>query len=187
MSDPDDPAAAHYGLGMIAEKVGEHEVIGHSGGYPGHITRSILDPRTGLVISVLTNSVDGPASEIAQGVLSILDYAAEKPLSAGAFDASRLTGRFANMWGVMDVVQLGERIVTIHPGAPAPMASVDVLEPTESDALRFVKGSGFGSIGEDLRYEFDGDSVVAIHGGGGMTMWPLVLPYDEPEPAGTTP
>ncbi len=187
VSDPDDPAAAHYGLGMITEKVGEHEVIGHSGGYPGHITRSILDPRTGLVISVLTNSVDGPAGEIAQGVLSILDYAVEKPRTEGTFDASRLTGRFANMWGAMDVVQLGERIVTIHPGAPAPMASVDVLEPTETDALRFVKGSGFGSIGEDLRYEFEGETVVAIHGGGGMTMWPLVPPYDEPEPAGTTP
>jgi D-alanyl-D-alanine carboxypeptidase len=88
---------------------------------------------------------------------------------------------------VMDVVQLGDRIVTIHPGAPAPMAAVDVLAPAEPNVLRFEKGSGFGSIGEDLRYEFEGQSVVAIHGGGGMTMWPLVPPYDEPEPAGTTP
>ncbi|TXK17824.1 beta-lactamase family protein [Homoserinibacter sp. GY 40078] len=172
ISDPDDAAAAHYGLGMISEKVGSHEVFGHSGGYPGHITRSVFDPHTGLVVSVLTNSVDGPAAELSQGILALLDYAAEKPATASTPDASRFTGRFANMWGPADVVQLGERIVMVHPSAASPVSSVEVMEVAGPDSLRIVSGTGFGSPGELLRYRFEGDRVVSVSGGGGMTMWP---------------
>lgn len=183
-TDPDDPKAGHYGLGMISETVGEREVVGHSGGYPGHITRSILDPKKGLVISVLTNAVDGPASELAQGVLAILDYALEKPIDAETVDAAPFVGRFANMWGVMDVAQLGERIVAIHPGAIAPVAVVDTLTVASPTALLFESGSGYGSIGEELRYRFGPDGeVTSIQGGGGMTMWPLAPLDDRQETA----
>ncbi|MGX5680111.1 serine hydrolase domain-containing protein [Schumannella luteola] len=177
-SDPDEPTAAYYGLGMISETIGSHDVIGHSGGYPGHITRTILDPHTGLVVSVLTNAVDGPASELSQGILALLDHATEKPATGSTADASRFVGRFANMWGVMDVAQLGDRVVAIHPGAPAPLVGTDTLEVVGPDALRFVSGSGFGSPGELLTYEFEGDRVVSIRGGGGMSMRPFETPAE---------
>lgn len=181
VSDPDEPGAAYYGLGMISEKIGTHEVIGHSGGYPGHITRSILDPQTGLVVSVLTNAVDGPAAELSSGVLALLDYATDKPRTEKTVDASRFTGRFANMWGVMDVVQLGDRVVAIHPGGPTPVTGVETLVPTGETTLRYETGTGFGSPGEELRYVFEGDRVVSLQGGGGMTMRPIDPDYDRPE------
>jgi hypothetical protein len=159
---------------MITEKVGEHEVIGHSGGYPGHITRTILDPHTGLVISVLTNSVDGPASELAIGALGLLDYAVAQPASESTPDASFFTGRFANMWGVMDIAQLGSRIVAIHPGGANPTEMMDTLVIVDDHTLRFDTGSGYGSIGEVLEYRVDDEGIVtSIRGGGGMTMWPI--------------
>jgi CubicO group peptidase (beta-lactamase class C family) len=167
-------SAGHYGLGMITEKVGEHEVIGHSGGYPGHITRTILDPHTGLAISVLTNSVDGPASELAVGALAIIDYALAQPATDETPDATFFTGRFANMWGVMDIAQLGDRIVAIHPGAASPVDMVDTLVVVNDTTLRFDTGSGYGSIGEILEYSLGDDgAVTSIRGGGGMTMWPI--------------
>lgn len=186
-TNPDDAASGHYGLGMISEKVAKHDVVGHSGGYPGHITRTILDPKTSLAVSVLTNAVDGPASELAVGVLGLLDFAIEKPATESTVDASRFVGRFANMWGVMDIVQLGDRIVAIHPGGPAPVTEVDTLVVASDNALRFATGSGYGSVGEELRYVFAPDgSVVSIQGGGGMTMWPLdSLPDDDPDPGST--
>lgn len=180
-SDPSEPAAPHYGLGMISETVDGHEVIGHSGGYPGHITRTLLDPHTGLVVSVLTNAVDGPAAELSQGILALLDYATAEPATADTVDASRFTGRFANMWGVMDVAQLGGRIVALHPGSPTPLTGADTLEPVGETSLRFAEGSGFGSIGEDLHYVFEGDRVVSIRGGGGMSMRPLEPMSEHPE------
>jgi CubicO group peptidase (beta-lactamase class C family) len=171
---PTLPAGGHYGLGMISEKVGEHEVIGHSGGYPGHITKSLLDPHTGLAISVLTNSVDGPASELGIGVLGLIDYALAQPADESTPDASFFTGRFASMWGVMDIAQLGSRIVAIHPGAASPTEMVDTLVIVDDHTLRFDAGSGYGSIGELLEYRVDEDgNVIAIQGGGGMTMWPI--------------
>ena len=72
-------ADRHYGLGLIVETVAGRRVIGHSGGFPGQITRSILDPEDGIAISVLTNAVDGPAAELASGALAILDAALERP------------------------------------------------------------------------------------------------------------
>ncbi len=165
---------------MIAEKIGKREVVGHSGGYPGHITRSILDPRKGLVVSVLTNAVDGPASELALGVLAILDYALEKPITNETPDAALFVGRFANMWGVMDIAQLGDRLVAIHPGAPDPVAAVDTLTISSPTSLEFESGSGYGSIGEALHYVLDESGAVqSIRGGGGMSMWPLAPLSDE--------
>lgn len=171
---PDEIAGGHYGLGMITETVGDHAVIGHSGGYPGHITRSVLDPHTGLAISVLTNAGDGPASDLVLGVLRILDFALAQPLTAETVDGSAFVGRFANMWGVMDVAQLGNRIVALHPGQVNPIAAFDELTITGDDSLVFSAGSGYGSIGEEIVYSRSADgSIESIHGGGGMTMWPI--------------
>ena len=180
LTNPLDEKSGHYGLGMISERLGGRKVIGHSGGYPGHITRTILDPEKGLVVSVLTNAVDGPASELAVGALALLDYALEKPTTETTPDASPFVGRFANMWGVIDVAQLGDRIVAVHPGSPDPITALDTLTVSSPAALEFDTGSGYGSIGEKLHYVFDeSGAITSIRGGGGMTMWPLGPLADE--------
>jgi len=184
-SDAAQPGSAHYGLGMIIEKIDGHRVVGHSGGYPGHITRSFFDPAAGLAVSVMTNAVDGPAGELSTGILRLIDAAlVQAPaltltLSGAAGDAvdidsARFTGRFANLWGVLDVVQLGERLVSISPGSPNPLDGLDELEIVDENTLRIRKGSGFGSVGELMHYEFDADGAVTLlRGSGGMSMWPL--------------
>ena len=47
-----------YGVGMGLQTVGERHLVGHSGGWPGHITLTLLDPVGKLVVSVLTNAVE---------------------------------------------------------------------------------------------------------------------------------
>jgi len=189
-SDAAEPASAHYGLGMIIEKVDGHRIVGHSGGYPGHITRSFFDPAAGLVVSVMTNAVDGPATELSTGILRLIDAAlVQSPALTLApavprvdIDSARFTGRFANMWGVLDVVQLGERLVSISPGSPNPLDGLDELEIVDESTLRIRKGNGFGSVGELMRYEFDTDGAVTLlRGSGGMSMWPLAR-LGEPHP-----
>ena len=54
----------HYGLGMGLHEIGARAVVGHNGGYPGHITSSVADPVARLAVSVLTNAVDGPADAV---------------------------------------------------------------------------------------------------------------------------
>jgi len=192
-TDDSEPGSAHYGLGMIIERIDGHRVIGHSGGYPGHITRTLFDPREGLAISVLTNAIDGPASELSAGVLKLLDAALAQPAAlrlAGAaasvapdVDPGRFVGRFANVWGITDIVRLGDRLVAIHPGGPDPLVGMEELSAVGDDTLVIVKGSGFGSVGEQIRYEFSPDgSVQKIRAGGGMSLWP-VGPLPVPDPS----
>jgi D-alanyl-D-alanine carboxypeptidase len=184
-ADPENPATASYGLGFMVANVGGHRVVGHSGGYPGHITRTFFDPKTGLAVSVLTNAIDGPATPLANGILRVLDAALEaaptglaatSAVGAGV-DPHRFTGRFANEWGVVDIAVLGDRLLALDPRAVDPLDSFDTLTIVSATELLIARGSGFGAVGERMRYEFGPDGrVVSLRGAGGMTFAPFVLP-----------
>lgn len=161
-----------YGLGFAVQTVGRRRLLGHSGGYPGHITRTVFDPTDRLAVSVLTNAIDGPAEELAHGVVSIVDLAAAQEPDPADGDLSRFEVRLANLWGVQDVVLLGGRLVVVSPASATVTASATLAVEDES-TLRVVSGRGYGAVGETLRYTFDGDRVVSVSGPGGLTWWPL--------------
>ena len=161
-----------YGLGLSVTKVGEREVFGHGGGYPGHITRSLVDPEQRVVVSVLTNAIDGPAGQLAEGLFRLLDLAAAKERGDAA-DLARFTGRFANLWGVVDIALLGGRLYATDPTGPNPAEEPQELEP-DGDALRIVSGNGYGSYGESYHYEFGADGAIgAVRGAGGLALQPI--------------
>lgn len=168
-----------YGVGMDLRTVGERDLVGHSGGYPGHITRTYVDPADRLVVSVLTNAVDGPADPIAVGLITLIDLALAAPESADAPDApagartlAEYTGRFANLWGITDVAELGGRLVLLRPAAPDARAGYEELTVEGPDTLRIRRGPGFGTVGEPITYERDADgTVTSIRAA--MTAWPL--------------
>ena len=54
----------HYGLGFTIVDIGERRLVGHSGGFPGFVTRTMFDPKDRLVIVVLTNASRGAADQI---------------------------------------------------------------------------------------------------------------------------
>jgi len=183
----DDPASRGYGMGFIVDRVDGHDVRGHSGGFPGHITQSLFDPQSSLVISVMTSAAGGPATLIAQGVLRLLDAAADAHAPGDALsaapadiDVDTLTGRFANPWSVADIARLGDRLVEIDPSAPSPLDGVTRLTVTGPDTVRMSAGNRFGSIGEDIRYRrADDGAVTGIRAGGGMSMTAWQVPADE--------
>lgn len=179
-----------YGLGMGVTTVGERRMVGHGGGWPGHITRSLLDPVAGLAVSVLTNAVDGPALELAVGAVRLLDLAATPPAGTGPLDGGALetaravTGRWATLWGVQDVALLGGRLVLLTPTLADPTSSVQELEVVDESTLRVVSGPGYASVGEPLRLQRDGaHEVRGLRGGSGMTTWRV---EDLPLPARVT-
>ncbi len=178
--DVDGAPGEAYGLGLGVSTVGERRLVGHGGGWPGHITRSLLDPVAGLAVSVLTNAVDGPAQELAQGAVRILDLAAAPPagsvpLSGGALaTAQAACGRWATLWGVQDVALLGGRLVLLTPTLADPTASVQELEVVDEGTLRVVSGPGYASVGEPVVLGRDGAGAVrTLRGGSGMTTWRL--------------
>lgn len=181
-----------YGYGTTIHYYAGHRMVGHSGGYPGHITRTMWDPHEGLAISVLTNAVDGPAEELAAGVLKILDTARavppRLPLGSGLvnsaaipapaapekeIDLTSFTGRFAALWGVTDVFILGGKLFASSPVTPSPLVQPIELAVVDENTLRIMGGSPYGSVGEHFRYERDANGKIVSVFTGGMKAWPI--------------
>ncbi|MEV0793577.1 serine hydrolase domain-containing protein [Kribbella sp. NPDC050459] len=163
---------ARYGLGLSVTKVGERPVFGHGGGYPGHITRTLVDPEQRIVVSVLTNAIDGPAAQLAEGLFRLLDLADSEDRGDAA-DLQRFTGRFANLWGVTDFVLIGGRLYATDPSGANPADEPQPLE-ADGDALRVTGGNGYGSYGESYRFEFDDNGTVrTVRGSSGLSLHPI--------------
>lgn len=164
-----------YGLGLALTKVGDRELIGHGGGYPGHITSSVADPHTGMAVSVLTNAIDGPAESLTHAVVKLIDLAGASPRPTDTTaDPTRFAGRFASLWGVVDIVVLGGRLFRIHPAQADPTENVAELAIVDDRTLRVAGGDGYGSFGEEFDFTFAGDgSVISVRGDSRTTFVPL--------------
>lgn len=154
-----------YGIGLELTTVGERQLVGHSGGYPGHITITLVDPADRLVVSVLTNAIDGPAHELAVGLVKLVDVALSPraevpPPPPGAPAPSSFTGRFAGLWGLLDVAELGGRLVLLRPTAPDPLPTVEELQVLDATTLRVAAQPGFGASGERMPVERDASGRV---------------------------
>lgn len=168
-----------YGLGFQIADVGDRRMLGHGGGYPGHITRTLFDPVDRLAVSVMTNSIDGPAQTLATIAVRLVDLAA-KPAGDNAaappkdVDLASFRGRFASLWGTFDVTDLGGRLYALSPTLADPVAEVQELEVVDDRTLRFSKSGGFQSHGEKLTYDVADDGTVrSVRGGSGTTSYPI--------------
>jgi CubicO group peptidase (beta-lactamase class C family) len=170
---PGPDPLAEYSLGMMVSHVGKRRLLGHGGGWPGHITRTLLDTETGIAVSVLTNAIDGPAEVLATGLFRLLDLANDSDAPRSGQDLSRYTGRFANLWGVADVADLGGRLLWLNPTSDDPsQAPVDLVVEDEWQ-LRMSGGNGYGSHGEPLDYTVTDGRVTALRGSSGWTWQPF--------------
>jgi len=159
-----------YGLGLHLEEVGGRVTYGHGGGFPGQITRSMAEAASGLVVVVLTNCADGPASEMARGIFGVLDFF-ERHHEPARARWKGLEGRYANLWSVRDVVGAGARLVATSPDTWQPFKQCEELEPVTRDTWRIADTSSFGSAGERVTFTRQ-DGVVKQARFAGMSAWP---------------
>jgi len=153
-------------------------VLGHGGGYPGHITRTYFDPVDRLAVSVFTNAIDGPALGMATVAIKLVDLAATgvggSTADAVGVDLQSFCGRFATLWGVYDIVDLGGRLYQLLPTLVDPTVAPTRLEVVDRDTLRIAHTSGYGSRNERLTVQRRADgSIASIRGGSGSTAYPL--------------
>ena len=171
-----------YGLGFITSRIAGRSGVGHNGGWAGHITSTVALPEDGLVVSVLTNAIDGPAPELVEGIIRLVDAAAA-PVDGPVDDARARApeGRYAWLWGVRDVAVLGGRAYLLSPTVPNPVAATVRLEPDADDPDRWVmvEGPGYASVGEAVTVERDADGRVEALDMSGTRIVPIdraVLP-----------
>jgi D-alanyl-D-alanine carboxypeptidase len=160
----------HYGLGMAVTTVGERRLVGHSGSFPGHSSRTWIDPENELAVVVLMNQSGGPTRLFADTTVKLLHCAlsAGTPSSEEAAELDRLTGRFWTTWGANDIVRFGDRLYLLDPSADDPTDCPATLEPMGEETLRIEIADGYDSPGETVRYERDGDDrITRVRIGGG--------------------
>ncbi|MGC0273828.1 serine hydrolase domain-containing protein [Pseudactinotalea sp. Z1739] len=168
---------ARYGVGMSLRRLGDRDLAGHAGGYPGQITRTYIDATDQIVVSVLTNAIDGPADALATGIVRLIELALNPPPAPASapgpeVDLDRYVGRFASLWGVTDVARAGDRLYLLTPSNPDPTEAYLQVTPTGANSLQIESASGFGPVGEQVRYERDDDDQITSVWIGGAQAWP---------------
>jgi D-alanyl-D-alanine carboxypeptidase len=160
-----------YGLGLILEKVGKRRTFGHSGGFPGHITKSQADAGDRLVVVALTNAIDGPASQIVTGIYRIIDFFQEHASREPGGDLSRLEGFYEQLWGVSAVVATQEGLAVVSPDQWEPFAGMEKLVAVEGETFRISETDSYASADEFVRFHLQDGHVEHIDYTG-STLWP---------------
>jgi len=161
-----DSSGRGYGLGTVSGSTGAWAHVGHSGGFPGVITRTACVPSRELAVSVLTNAADGLSHQWLDGALHLLQ-AFEKH-GAPSRRSARWQGRFWNLWGAFDLLPMGgTRVLLANPGLANPVLDASEVEITGVDQGRIALGGGFANHGEPVRIERDarGRALRLWHGG----------------------
>ncbi len=174
-----------YGLGFALGDVGDRKLRGHSGGYPGFVTHTWLDPDDKLTVSVLTNIWDSEAQTLATSIVKLIDLARNGDAEVNeTADLASYTGRFAGLASVLDIAVFGNRLVALEPRSIDPAEIAWELTPTGPDALMPSPEAGFGAVGEPIICSRDEVGEIASLTRGGLTFWPMhrVLAGDTPLP-----
>ena len=153
-----------YGLGMAVKDVGARRLVGHGGGFPGHTTLTLIDSHSRLASVVMMNQSGGPAHELGENTVKIIDLALSQgaPTADEAGRLDRFTGRFWSTWGPTDIVRFGDALLLLAPESGDPTQDPGRLTVVDDATLRIEVKSGTASPGESIRYERDGAGEIAL-------------------------
>jgi CubicO group peptidase (beta-lactamase class C family) len=148
----------YYGLGTISGSLNGWDWFGHSGGLQGYISRTCVIPDQDLTVVVLTNAIDGWAGLWLDGVMHILRAFSRN--GAPSRKVSDWAGRWWSLWGAVDLVPMGDKVLTVGPGFINPIADAAEIEITGRDRGRFAVADGYSSYGEPVRRVRNGSGEV---------------------------
>lgn len=156
---------AGYGLGIITGSAAGWDWFGHSGGFQGYLTRTVVVPKHGIAMSVLMHALDAAPAVWSDGVLSIL--ARFEKEGAPTRKTRDWTGRWWSLWGTTDLVPMGDKVLMAVPALPAPFLKVSELAITGRDSGKIALAGAFGNHGEPVRRVRKGGKVVEVRPGSG--------------------
>ncbi len=149
--DPHSTFERYYGLGTMSGTTGGWQHTGHSGGFQGFVTRSGMLPGRDVSLSVLTNAGDGWSGFWYESIINMLATFAKH--GAPSARAKNWAGRWWSLWGAIDLVPMGDKMLTASPGMFNPFMDVSEIALTGRDTGRIVLANGFASHGESVRRE----------------------------------
>jgi D-alanyl-D-alanine carboxypeptidase len=173
--DPQTAVERGYGLGLFTSTSGGWEWFGHSGSFPGTLSRTIALPGEQLALSIVTNAADGPAQAWVDGAVQILQAHARH--GAPSRRTAAWTGRWWSLWGAFDLVPVGDRVLLANPSLANPLLDASEIVPHRRDREGTLHGliasaTGLMSHGEPARLEHDGRGRPKAFWHGGTKLLP---------------
>jgi D-alanyl-D-alanine carboxypeptidase len=164
--DPWSGLKQAYGLGTISSDCDGWEVVGHSGGFMGYVSRTAVAPAHDLAVSCLANANDGAAHGWLEGTFAILRRFKEDGAPSAALADWR--GRWWSAWAPTDLVPVGDKVLLAVPSALNPLSKVGELTPVATDRARISQAGAFASFGEPAELIRDATGAVSeVRLGGG--------------------
>lgn len=161
-----------YGLGIEIEYLRNRTTFGHGGGFPGHITESLIDPKDELAVVVLTNCLNSPAGMVCKNIFDIIGYFQDNtPTKAPRHNMSALEGRYGGLWALIDIIIIGDKVIAAYPDSWQPLSFSERLEYVNDTTLKVVGTGSFNSEGELVHFNFKNGKVDTVIYNG-TTLWP---------------
>jgi D-alanyl-D-alanine carboxypeptidase len=147
-----------YGLGTLSGTLGGWDWFGHTGGFPGTLTRTACVPAQGLTLSALTNAADGLAGPWVDGALQVLQAFAKH--GAPSRRSAAWTGRWWSLWGAVDLLPVKDKVLVANPALGNPVLDAAELCDLRRDRDgtlrgRIVLANGFAAHGEAVSLSHD--------------------------------
>jgi CubicO group peptidase (beta-lactamase class C family) len=140
---------AYYGFGLMSGQTAGWDWFGHGGGFQGYISKTCVIPACEVSITILTNSIDGWAAFWANGAMHILR--AFRMHGAPNRRVRDWSGRWWTLWGAVDLVPMGNRVMAGNPHLINPFLDAAEIEVTGRDKGRIASAAGYASHGEGVR------------------------------------
>jgi CubicO group peptidase (beta-lactamase class C family) len=147
--NPHSSVEDYYGLGIISGNLRGWDWFGHSGALQGYVSRTTVLPEQELAVSVLTNAVDGLPGLWLDGAIQILHAFAQN--GAPSRHVRDWAGRWWTLYGPMDLVPIGSKVLIANPAYFNPLIDATELEVHGRDVGHIALDGGYGSHGEPVR------------------------------------
>lgn len=146
-----------YGLGLDVVHHRNRTLVGHSGGFPGFISRTWADANDGLVVAVIANAHDTRPTLWANAIIDIIDEFGDE---LAKDDVYKYEVRLGGTHGIGQVIAHPGGLRLIYANSWWPLDQMEVLEVVDDVTLKIAKASGFSSPGELIQYTFNADGSV---------------------------
>lgn len=144
-----------YGLGFSIEYLGKKPLFGHQGWMHGYSSHTLCDPAKQLVVSLFTNSIAFETRLAVMGIHSVLEFFQDNSSTVDHTRVyKRFRGRYANLWGLTEIVTAGKKIVAIDPDQWQPFDTCSTLEYVDSKSLKAIDAPGDCETGYFVHYKF---------------------------------
>lgn len=156
--EPHATAPRWYGLGTMQGTLGSWDWFGHTGGFPGTLTRTACVPAQDLAVSLLTNAADGLAQAWTDGTLQLLQAFAKH--GAPTRRSASWSGRWWSLWGAVDLLPVHDKVLVANPSLANPVQDAPEVAELRRDRQgvehgRIVLANGYASHGEPVALQRD--------------------------------